>query len=189
MPQLVRKRPFAYPGYSDQARTNMDFGDPDALELDELQDKDLSDLAREYEANAPVTKALWKPKNFKSPVELADSLSQRKVNLDFTNMSDDELLSHFINSSGWGFTGTQKNGKFRFNGPDWDKTFNPMSREQVIDELNERKRIDEEEDGDWFDYLFDNDYGEIDADYERSFGAVDTPEKYQAYLKWLKQGN
>lgn len=32
-------------------------------------------------------------------------------------------------------------------------------------------------------------FGEsIDADYERGAGPIDTPEKYQAYLKWKKGG-
>lgn len=34
-----------------------------------------------------------------------------------------------------------------------------------------------------------NKYFDIDDDYERSWGPVDTPEKYQAYLKWKKEGN
>ena len=35
--------------------------------------------------------------------------------------------------------------------------------------------------------LFDDmEYENIDADYERSWGPVNTPEKYAAYLKWLK---
>lgn len=29
----------------------------------------------------------------------------------------------------------------------------------------------------------------IDDDYERSYGPVDTDEKYQEYLKWIKNGN
>ena len=73
--------------------------------------------------------------------------------LKFEDLKDDELLDHFINSSGFGFTGKIKNGGFHFSGPDWEKSYNPMTRQQVIDELNERKRIDLEEDGDWFEYL------------------------------------
>ena len=30
----------------------------------------------------------------------------------------------------------------------------------------------------------DEDFGDIDDDYERSYGPVDTKEKYNAYLKW-----
>lgn len=33
------------------------------------------------------------------------------------------------------------------------------------------------------------DFGDIDADYERSYGPVDTKEKYMAYQKWLREGN
>lgn len=35
----------------------------------------------------------------------------------------------------------------------------------------------------------DYEYGDIDEDYERSYGPVDTREKYQSYLKWKKEGN
>lgn len=76
---------------------------------------------------------------------------------DFDSKSDDELLDAFIKSSGWGFDGSHKDGKFRFSGPDWDSAYNPMSRAAVIRELKERKRIDDEEDGDWFSYLNEED--------------------------------
>ena len=95
------------------------------------------------------------PKIYKTPIAQAQAIQPRKINLDFLNMTDKDLLDHFIRSSGFGFTGSHKNGNFSFNGPDWDKSWNPLTRQQVIDELNERKRIDEEEDGDWFDYLND----------------------------------
>ena len=92
-------------------------------------------------------------KVFKNPAQQAQALQPRKINLDFANMQDKDLLNHFVKSSGWGFTGRIKPDGFYFNGPEWEKSYNPMTREQVINELLERKRIDEEEDGDWFDYL------------------------------------
>lgn len=73
--------------------------------------------------------------------------------LEFEKFDDKKLLNHFLKSSGWGFTGSQKDGKFTIKGPEWDKSWNPMSRQQIIDELNERKRIDLEDDGDWFEYI------------------------------------
>jgi len=39
------------------------------------------------------------------------------------------------------------------------------------------------------DYYAEQHYKDIDADYERSFGPVDTRSKYAAYQKWLKEGN
>lgn len=124
---------------------------------------------------------------YNDPRELAKTMNPRKIKLDFSTMNDDDLLNHFVQSSGWGFSGSHKNGKFRFKGPDWDNSWNPMTRDRVIEELNERKRIDEEEGGDWFEYL--NEFSDVDDDYERSYGPVDTQEKYNAYLKWVKEGN
>ena len=34
-----------------------------------------------------------------------------------------------------------------------------------------------------------NVYFDIDGDYERSFGPVDSYDKYQSYLKWKEEGN
>jgi len=75
------------------------------------------------------------------------------IDLQFEKMTNKQLLEHFIKSSGFGYSGSYRNGKFHFNGPDWDEDWNPLNRQQVIDELNERKRVDEEDDGDWFNYL------------------------------------
>lgn len=121
-----------------------------AYERGEISKGELDDVAiADFEKN--------KQKIYKSPLAQADALQPRKIALDFANMKDNELLDHFVKSSGWGFSGKLKNNGFHFKGPDWEPSYNPMTRQQVIDELLERKRIDEEEDGDWFDYLDEDD--------------------------------
>lgn len=40
----------------------------------------------------------------------------------------------------------------------------------------------------WKEEYEEDGYPNVDADYERSWGPVDTKEKYKAYLKWLSQG-
>lgn len=42
---------------------------------------------------------------------------------------------------------------------------------------------------DYYNNIEDQEYEGVDADYERSYGPVDTRSKYAAYLEWLKEGN
>lgn len=73
--------------------------------------------------------------------------------LDFNKMTDKELVQHLAKSNGEGSTGSHRKGKFYFHGPDWDDDYNPLTRKQVIEELEERRKLNIEEDEDWFDYL------------------------------------
>lgn len=55
----------------------------------------------------------------------------------------------------------------------------PLSQDE-IDELTEYKNNWSKDSDD------EEEYSGIDADYERSWGPVDTPSKYAQYQKWLK---
>ena len=94
---------------------------------------------------------------FKSPLEQAAKLNPNKPTnpyFDFANDKVGDLLYKYIQSSGWGFTGNpiDKN-TYIIEGPDFPAK--RISRKQIIKELNERKRIDDEDDGDWFDFVED----------------------------------
>lgn len=54
-----------------------------------------------------------------------------------------------------------------------------MSDEKALNDLSDKMDKLEE----------DIEYDDIDADYERSYGPVDSPEKYEAYQKWLENGH
>ena len=92
---------------------------------------------------------------FKTPVPIINKAKVDPSYFDFEKNTDKELLDKFVKSSGWGFRGKLKDGGFHFSGPDWDESWNPMTRDQVLAELKERKRIDDEDGGDWFDYLYE----------------------------------
>lgn len=95
---------------------------------------------------------------YKNPRDLAQKLVKPKSAspyFDFANDKVGDLLYKYIQSSGWGYTGNPINkASYMIEGPDFPPT--RFTRQQIIDELNERKRIDDEEDGDWFDFVDDN---------------------------------
>lgn len=67
-----------------------------------------------------------------------------------------------------------------------------ITEEQRNKMLSERtgrianKGSDENNGDGWKDEYEEDGYPNVDADYERSWGPVDTKEKFQAYQKWLK---
>lgn len=91
---------------------------------------------------------------YKNPLEQAQKLAQPKSTspyFDFANDKVGDLLYKFLQSSGWGYIGNPINkASYMIEGPDLPPT--RFTRQQIIDELNERKRIDDEEDGDFFDF-------------------------------------
>ena len=74
-----------------------------------------------------------------------------------------------------------------------EKVLNQMglTNEEVMEkheEMSDEKALNDL--GDKMDKLEEDiEYDDIDADYERSYGPVNTPEKYEAYQKWLENGH
>lgn len=94
------------------------------------------------------------PKIYKSPIAQAQNLTRQPSTSPFFDFAKDpvgDLLYKWVRSSGWGATGNPIN-KNLYILEDPDNGSYKVTRQQLIDELNERKRIDDEEDGDFFDF-------------------------------------
>ena len=121
---------------------------------------------------------------FKSPLDQAESLKQpngydRARVLNFLenfgdHVTDDSYLDFAKERGITPGTPDEKRGYYN------EYIKNEDFLKHVYDELDKY--------GEWEDED-EVEYKDIDEDYERSYGPVDTQEKYNAYLKWKKEGN
>ena len=117
---------------------------------------------------------------FKTPDQLANNLyknhaydKERVLNFleNYGDHMTDDAYVEFAKSKGFEPKNYDEKGRGYYN----EYIKNEDFLKHVSDSLAEN--------GEWDDYQ----YAGIDADYERSFGSVDTPEKYKAYLQWKKE--
>lgn len=122
---------------------------------------------------------------YKTPVQQAAVMARPKLSGPFFDFEKDptgDLLYKFVRSSGFGLIGNPIN-KNSYMIEDIDNGTRRMTRQQIIDELRERQRIDDEEDGDWFDFARDPNYEFRKEEDYADFGELND---FQADETWGK---